>query len=66
MTDTGIKKKITVCVTGEYDEKTKEITGGDDVEIKAAAVDGTNFTGVNAVDEALKQLKPDAAEACCY
>ena len=28
-----ILKKITVCVTGEYDEDTKEITGGDDVEI---------------------------------
>ena len=26
-------KKITVCVTGEYDEATKEISGGDDVKI---------------------------------
>ena len=53
-------KEIKVCVTGKYDEQTGTIEGGETVEI---TVDGTNFTGDNAVDEALKQLKPAAADA---
>lgn len=50
-------KKITVCVTGEYDENTKEITGGDDVKITVG--DET----VKTVDEALNALNPDAADS---
>ena len=44
-------KKITVCVTGEYNEKTREISGGDKVEIK---VDGG--TPHISVEDALKEL----------
>ena len=59
MSDTGNNtKKITVCVTGEYDEATKEIKGGDDVKITVGDTNGdTSFTGDDAVNDALKQLK---------
>ena len=55
MTDAGQKvKKITVCVTGEYDEATKEIKGGDDVKIMVGEKE------VKDVNAALEELKPDA------
>ena len=55
MTDAGQKvKKITVCVTGEYDEATKEIKGGDDVKITVGEKE------VKDVNAALEELKPDA------
>ena len=63
MSDTGNNtKKITVCVTGEYNEATKEIKGGDDVKITVGDTNGdTSFTGDDAVNDALKQLKPTSS-----
>lgn len=51
-------KKITVCVTGEYNEDTKEITGGEDVKITVGEKE------VKDVAAALDELKPaDSNEA---
>lgn len=55
-------KDIKVCVTGKYDEKTGMITGGEDVKITVGDTNGdTSFTGDDAVNDALKQLKPTSS-----
>lgn len=51
-------ENIKVCVTGTYNKETKEITGGEEVEITVG-----NGKVHNSVEDALKELNPEGAEA---